>query len=279
MLVTYINALAKFIDPHTIEYTLKGKDSGVKRMSAANIVISVGGRPTVPADIPGAVDHAVTSDDIFFLENRPGKTLCVGGGYIAVECAGFLTELGYNVTIAARSVLLRGFDRQCVSKIQATMTDLGTKINTGIVPLSISKLPSGKLEVVFTDVAKEGAEKAEQYDTVIFATGRTPDLMGLDLPAAGVEITASTGKIAVEDERTNVSHIFAVGDVCEGKLELTPVAVRAGELLAKRMFGGSVEKMDYENIATTVFTPFEYGSVGLSEEQAIERYGEEDIEV
>jgi thioredoxin reductase (NADPH) len=249
------------------------------RVTAAHIVIAVGGRPHIPADVPGAREHAITSDDIFSLNRRPGKTLCVGASYIALECAGFLTELGYDVTVAARSILLRGFDRQCAEKIGTLMEDLGTNIMVGYQPTAITKLPNGKLQVVFSDVTGgNGAQKTEVYDTVFYATGRTPDLAGLNLPAAGVQV-APSGKLPVTDERTNVPHIFAVGDVCEGKQELTPVAVRAGELLAKRLFGGATERMDYDLVATTVFTPMEYGTVGLSEEDAVAKYGEDDLEV
>ena len=117
----YINAHATFLDPHTVEFTVKGDSGGLRKLSAKNIVIAVGGRPAVPLDIPGALEHAITSDDIFFLKTSPGKTLCVGGSYIALECAGFLTELGYDVTVAARSILLREFDRQCATKIKAVI--------------------------------------------------------------------------------------------------------------------------------------------------------------
>lgn len=264
------------MDPHTVEYSLKVKGTIVsKTLSAAHIVIAVGGRPYIPPMIDGALDHAITSDDIFSLRKSPGKTLCVGGSYISLECAGFLTELGYDVSVAARSVLLRGFDRQCADKVGSLMSDIGTKILMGSTPTSIAKMPSGKLQVILQDDA--GAERPEIFDTVIFATGRKADLAGLNLAAAGVEISAS-GKIPVLEETTNIPWIHAVGDVCDGKLELTPVAVQAGELLAKRLFGGSTKQMDYDFVATTVFTPFEYGTIGLSEEDAIAKYGDEDID-
>ena len=266
------------MDPHTVEFSLKGDDGKLQRLSAKNIVIAVGGRPAIPSDIPGAYEHAITSDDIFFLSRRPGKTLCVGGSYIALECAGFLTELGYDVTVAARSILLREFDRQCATKIEQIMIDLGCNIITGIQPSSILRLESGKLQVAFRNTEGSDSSTTEEYDTVFFATGRTPDLKGLNLPLAGLEITPS-GKILTNEERTNVEHIYAVGDVCEGKQELTPVAVRAGELLARRLFGGSNVQMNYDLVPTTVFTPMEYGCVGLSEEEAIKQYGDDDIEV
>jgi len=258
--VTYINALASFIDAHTIGYTLTGKNGGPKQLTSANVLIAVGGRPLVPADIPGAVEHGITSDDIFTLDHRPGKTLCVGGSYISLECAGFLTGLGYDTTVACRSILLRGFDRQCADKVGSLMVEEGTKILMGAKPTSITKTPAGKLQVVLEE-GSEGVERMEQFDTVLFATGRTPDLAGLNLAAVGVEVDATSGKIPVVDERTNVANVFAVGDVCLGKQELTPVAIKAGELLAKRLFGGASQTMDYSMVPTTVFTPFEYGTV------------------
>lgn len=115
--VTYMNKLAKFIDPHRIECTdKKGKTSVV---TAARFVIAVGGRPT-PLSCPGA-ELAITSDDLFSLKKSPGKTCVVGGGYVALECAGFLKSFGFDVTVSVRSILLRGFDRECADKIQDYM--------------------------------------------------------------------------------------------------------------------------------------------------------------
>lgn len=277
--VTYVNALASFVDPHTLAYSLKVKGKVEnKTLTARHIVIAVGGRPHIPADVPGAVEHAITSDDIFSLDRNPGKVLCVGGGYISLECAGFLTELGLDVSVAARSILLRDFDRQCVDKVGSLLGDLGVKILMGVKPTNIMKLPTGRLQVVLEDA--NGAEKFDTFDTVLYATGRLPDLKGLNLAAAGVELSPS-GKIAVTNETTNVPFIHAVGDVCdsEGKLELTPVAVHAGELLARRLFAGSTAVMNYNLVATTIFTPYEFGTVGLSEEDAVKQFGEEDVEI
>jgi len=116
-----------------------------------------------------------------------------------------------------------------------------------------------------------------EYDTVLFAIGRYAVTKGIDLEKAGV-IAESNGKIkAADDEQTNVENIYAIGDVIYGKLELTPVAIKAGALLSKRLFGGETEKMDYVNVPTTVFTPLEYGSVGYSEEDAKKKFGEDAI--
>jgi thioredoxin reductase (NADPH) len=275
--VTYVNALATLSSPNSVSYNLAGKNGGEKTVSAQYIVIAVGGRPYIPSNVSGALEYAITSDDIFYLEKSPGKTLCVGGSYISLECAGFLAELGYDVTVSARSILLRGFDRQCAEKVGEVMFNNGVKFLMGTSPSSITKLADGRLQVVLED--SRGAESLQTFDTVLFATGRQPDVSQLNLAGVGINFIPETGKIPVVNEQTNVPSIFAIGDVCEGKQELTPVAIKAGELLAKRLFGGSRELMDYNTVATTVFTPSEYGSVGLSEEEAVQMYGEADVEV
>jgi thioredoxin reductase (NADPH) len=277
--VHYIRALADLVDHHTISYEEGGK---VKTITAEHIAISVGGRPHVPSDIPGALDYAITSDDIFTLDHPPGKTLCVGGSYISLECAGFLTGLGYDVSVAVRSILLRGFDRQCAEKIGTFMEESGTTFLYDTVVRSIDKTHKGRLQVTLYH-PNEDKETIELYDTVLFATGRTPDLKGLKLSKLGVKVNEKTGKIIVNNEVTSIPNIYAIGDVCDGTPELTPVAIKAGELLAKRLFSRNQKDrskfMDYQMIPTTVYTPTEYGSIGFSEEDAKEKYGEENIEV
>ncbi|CEM39538.1 unnamed protein product [Vitrella brassicaformis CCMP3155] len=269
--VTYINALAKFTSPHHITYTLKGKEPTT--VSGHYFLIATGGRPQIPpeSEVPGALELSITSDDIFSLKRPPGKTLVVGASYIALECAGFLTELGFPVTVAVRSILLRGFDRQCSEKVGEMMFNLGTRFKMQVTPKRMSKTPDGQVEVAFSN------GDVEAFDTVLYATGRHADTKGLGLDKAGLK-TAANGKFECVHEQTNVPHIFAVGDVLFGKPELTPVAIQAGEILARRLFAQSEARMDYENVPTTIFTPFEYGCVGISEEIAIERYGENDIE-
>jgi len=272
--VKYINAYASFRSAHELEYKVKDE---IVTLSAANILIAPGGRPHIPDDVPGALEYAITSDDIFALKRAPGKTLCVGGSYISLECAGFLNELGYDVTVAVRSIILRGFDRQCSEKVAQMMDELGTNFKYGVIPDSISKREDGKLVVKFKDVKTSEPAGEDFYDTVLFATGRNAYTGGMNLAAAGVQCLPN-GKFQCVNEQTNVPHVFAVGDVLEGRLELTPVAIQAGELLADRIFAGKTKQMDYDNVATTVFTPFEYGAVGLSEEEAIRRFGKDDIE-
>ncbi|CAM9675836.1 unnamed protein product, partial [Discosporangium mesarthrocarpum] len=284
--VTYVNALAKLTAPHEISYEKRGTKSVI---SAHRIVIAVGGRPAVPTEIPGAREHAITSDDIFSLSSPPGRTLVVGGSYIALECAGFLRELGLDVTVAVRSIFLRGFDQHMAEKIGSVMEDMGMRFLRPMVPANIVKTEGGKLEVTLVpSKASEGGEPiTEVFDTVLFATGRTADTKGLGLEAMGVEVLPN-GKIPVKDEVSNVNHIYAIGDCSSVDVlfqdahwanpELTPVAIKAGELLSQRLYGGSVETMDYTLVPTAVFTPMEYGCCGLSEEDAIKLHGEDNVE-
>lgn len=266
--VEYINALAKLIDAHSIEYEIDGQK---KTITSRYILLATGGRPNVPETVPGAIQYAITSDDIFSLPKSPGKTLIVGASYIGLETAGFLNELGFDTTVAMRSIPLRGFDRQCSEKVVEYMKAVGTKFLVGLVPISVEKTNEGNLKVSFSDGS------TEEFDTVLYATGRNPDVKGLNLGAVGVEISDS-GKIIAPKDATSVPSIFAVGDIVEGRPELTPVAIKAGILLSRRLFAQSNEYIDYEFIPTTVFTPIEYGHIGLSSEAAIAKYGEDDIE-
>lgn len=273
--VTYLNKLGKIVDPHTIELTdRKGK---TERITCGRIVVAVGGRPT-ELDIPGG-EHAINSDDVFQMDwsttekKEPGKTLVVGASYVALECAGFFTALGYDTTVMVRSILLRGFDREYSEKIGDYMEQTGTRFVRGFVPEKIEKQSNGQLKVFW-------AGQSDVFDTVVAAVGRYADTKNLGLAEAKVE-TAKNGKIvcAGKNEQTSTPNIYAIGDVVDGMLELTPVAIQAGIFLARRLYGNSKQLMDYDLIPTTVFTPIEYGACGLSEEDAIARYGEDDIEV
>eukprot|EP00123_Amoebidium_parasiticum_P011692 comp20858_c0_seq1/m.27607 comp20858_c0_seq1/g.27607 ORF comp20858_c0_seq1/g.27607 comp20858_c0_seq1/m.27607 type:complete len:511 (-) comp20858_c0_seq1:243-1775(-) len=273
--VEFINALASFVGPHEVEFTLRGQ---TKRITAAHFIIAVGGRPNIPSDVPGAREYAITSDDIFSLDRSPGKTLCVGASYISLECAGFLKELGLDVTVAIRSIPLRGFDRQCADKIVSLMNEIGVNFHQGFVPKQLEKTPSNKISVSLINPST-GEVKVEEYDTVLCATGRAADTSGLNLSAVGTIETTPEGKIIADEyERTAVPHVYAIGDCVKNRPELTPVAIQAGELLARRLFGGSSELMNYRLIPTAVFTPFEYGCIGYSEEDAEAEFGKDNIE-
>lgn len=243
-------------------------------VTADKIVIACGGRPTFP-DITGAKEFGISSDDIFWKKENPGKTLIVGASYVALECGGFMHGIGLDVTVMVRSILLRGFDQSMAELIGKHMEANGVKFLKQAVPEKLEKA-GDKIVVSFKQA---GETKTEEYDTVLFAMGRTACTEGMDLDKAGLK-TESNGKLIVSDEeQTTTENIYAIGDVIYGNLELTPVAIKSGKFLAYRLFGGATEKMDYTNVPTTVFTPLEYGCCGLSEEDAIKQYGDANIDV
>jgi len=275
--VDYKNEYCSFVDANTVKGVNK---RGVeKQYTFDKCVIAVGGRPSY-LDVPGARELCITSDDVFSLENPPGKTLCVGASYISLETAGFLTALGYDTSVVVRSVFLRGFDAEIAKQIVGHMERHGTRMIRDTTPQKFEKTEDGKIKVEFKNTMF-GNKFKEEFDTVVLAVGRDAVTEGLNLPAAGVEFNPKNGKIPCVDEQTNVSHIYAIGDVLDTRQELTPVAIKAGVRLAHRIFGDDGKpklKMNYDLVPTTVFTPLEYGCVGMSEELAKETYGEENIE-
>ncbi|XP_034499417.1 thioredoxin reductase 1, cytoplasmic isoform X3 [Ailuropoda melanoleuca] len=277
--VTYENAYGEFVGPHRIKATNnKGKE---KIYSAERFLIATGERPRY-LGIPGDREYCISSDDLFSLPYCPGKTLVVGASYVALECAGFLAGIGLDVTVMVRSILLRGFDQDMANKIGEHMEEHGVKFIKQFVPIKVEQIEAGtpgRLRVVAKSTSSDETIEGE-YNTVLLAIGRDACTRKIGLETVGVKINEKNGKIPVTDEeQTNVPYIYAIGDILEGKLELTPVAIQAGRLLAQRLYAGSNVKCDYENVPTTVFTPLEYGACGLSEEKAVETFGEENIEV
>ncbi|XP_041348419.1 thioredoxin reductase 2, mitochondrial-like [Gigantopelta aegis] len=276
--VDYLNAQGSLVDQHTVK-AVHGK--GEEYLETDNIVVAVGGRPRLPFEVSGVLQHAITSDDIFWMKKSPGKTLVVGASYIALECAGFLTGLGFDTTVMVRSIFLRNFDQQLANLLADYMENEGTRFIKQSIPISIDKLSSGQLNVTYRD--STGTTHEEVFDTVLIATGRKAETGKLGLENIGVSLDAESSKVigghGGDTERSTVQHIYAVGDVLHGRPELTPVAIKAGKLLAHRLYNGSTMQMNYEQIATTIFTPLEYGCVGISEETAVEKHGEDNIEV
>ncbi|TYZ67893.1 hypothetical protein PybrP1_010139 [[Pythium] brassicae (nom. inval.)] len=271
--VKYENLLGSFEDAHTL--TLWHPKKGTKTVTARDVVIAVGGRPRPLACAGGEL--AISSDDIFWRKQEPGKTLVVGASYVALECAGFLKGMGYDVTVMVRSILLRGFDQDMAAKIGEYMeTESQIAFIRGVVPQSIAKLESGQLLVKW--VSADGDACEDTFDTVLNATGRDPDVAALGLDKAGVQLNPETGRVWVTNEQTSTPNIYAIGDVIDAP-ELTPVAIQAGRLLARRLYDNATELMDYDKVCTAVFTPIEYGCCGLSEEASIERLGEANVEV
>ncbi len=252
---------ARLIDKSTI-------DVNGKQYSAERIALAPGGTPTVP-DIPGK-ELGITSDGFFELQSQPEKVLVLGAGYIAVELAGMLQALGTDVTLGVRTQkFLRGFEDILYENLAAAMQADGVTISTEFTAAKIEKL-NGKLTV-----HGEAGQELEGFDEVIFAIGRTPATSDIGLKAAGVEVN-SRGYIPVNKfQETNVAGIFALGDVT-GQAELTPVAIAAGRRMADRIYDGQTDRhLSYENIATVVFSHPPIGTIGLTEAQAREQYGDE----
>ncbi|PFG62550.1 NADPH-glutathione reductase [Thioclava sp. ES.031] len=231
------------------------------KISAKHILVAVGGRPFVP-EFPGC-ELVMTSNDIFKLDTLPERILIVGGGYIACEFACILNGLGVQVTQYNRSPLLRGFDGEARDLIVDQMQASGIDIHTHVVITEIEKTENC-LKVTCGD----GRE--DEFDAVLYATGRTPNTEGLGLETAGVEL-GERGEVMVDEwSQTNVPSIFAVGDVTD-RINLTPVAIREGHAFADTVFGANARPSDHELVASAVFTQPEFGTVGITEEEAEER--------
>lgn len=297
--VTYINGYAKFVDEHTINWKGIGKNEGT--ITAEKFIIATGGRPTM-GNVPGN-ELCLSSDDLFWRKQNPGKTLVIGAGYIALECAGFLHGIGNDVTVMVRGQFMRKFDQQVAGQVGELMERRGIRF---LMPASCTSFvkankafqaadgaetdasgvsrweekgkihqlyPSGALQVTdpsngkvnwkfpegpirveynYNDGPLKGHTAVEEFDTVLMATGRTACVQDLDLDKAGVFV--NYGKVLVdENEATTTPHIYAIGDVATGikqhsvgdkrkmvdsedRPELTPVAIQAGQLLARRLY-------------------------------------------
>lgn len=246
---------------------------GSKDYTAEHILIAVGGQPRM-LDIPGAQEHTITSDGFFELAEQPKRVGVVGGGYIAVELAGVLHELGSQTTIICRGDgVLRGFDELISTTLVEEMKKAGMAFKHDATPKAIRKESEGLI------VELEEGGTVGPFDTVLLATGRVTAIDSLGLAEAGVE-TDKRGYVLVDDyQNTNVGGVYALGDVC-GRVQLTPMAIAAGRRLADRLFGSLPEaKADYDDVPTVVFSHPPIGTVGLTEAQAKEEHGEGNVRV
>jgi glutathione reductase (NADPH) len=228
----------------------------------------VGGTPALP-DIPGA-ELGITSDGFFELEDLPRRVAVVGAGYIAVELAGVLNALGADVTMLLRKEhLLRSFDAMLRESLMEEMLNDGISILAGSQVAAVTKQDDGSLAIETTN-----GQRLQGFDQLVWAIGRTPLTVDLNLAAAGVNMTED-GFVPSDDfENTNVPGIYAIGDVT-GKPALTPVAIAAGRRLGDRLFGGMQERrLVYEHISTVVFSHPPIGTVGLTEEEARASHGD-----
>jgi glutathione reductase (NADPH) len=259
--VTYLKGQARFLDARTVE-------SEGQQLTADTIVIATGGIPVVPR-IPGA-EYGITSDGFFQLPERPRKVALLGSGYIAVELAGIFNELGSETSVLVRKDgVLRSFDTMLRNELEAAMIASGITLEKGVVPRELRKAAKG------IRLHTEDGREFGGYDAVVWAVGRAPNTADLGLEAAGVEADGRGFVCTDEWQKTNIDHIFALGDVT-GRAALTPVAIAAGRRLADRLFGGmSDRRLEYECIPTVIFSHPPIGTVGLTEDEAREQYGDD----
>ncbi len=254
---------AVLVDPHTVQLA-----SG-ERVRAAYVLIATGGTPSYGDPIPG-IENAISSNEAFHLPELPRSVLVQGGGYIAVEFAGIFAGLGSHVTLVYRGEnILRGFDDDVRQHLRVELEAHGIKVLTGCKVAAIENA-GGHYSVQLS------SGNCIAADSVMFATGRYPNVSKLGLAEAGVE-TAKDGSIAVDDySRTTAPNIYAVGDVTN-RINLTPVAIREGHAFADTVFGGMATAVDHTNVPTAVFSEPEVGTVGLTETQARARLARTDI--
>ena len=259
--VEVFKARATLVDPHTV-------DVGGKQVTAKYILIATGGWPSVP-DIPGK-EHAITSNEFFHMEKWPERAIVVGGGYIAVELTGVFHGLGTNVIQLYRGPhFLRGFDddvrHHLADEMRKQKVDLRFNAN-------IARIEKDGDELV-ADL-EDGTQM--RTDVILYATGRSPNSANIGLEAAGVELGKGGAVVVDEGFKTSVPSIYAIGDVID-RVQLTPVALEEGMVVANELFNEKAGSVDYTNIPTAVFSQPSIGTVGLTEAQARDKYGKVDI--
>ncbi|MDI3325382.1 glutathione-disulfide reductase [Pontibacterium granulatum] len=257
-----IHGRATLVDPHTVAV-------GDKTYTAERILVAVGGWPNVP-EFPGS-EHVISSNEVFYLDEFPKRAIVVGGGYIAVEFAGIFAGLGAKTDLIYRGdMFLRGFDNEVreFTAEEVAKKGINLRFNTNVT--EIKKQDDGTLIATLTDGS------AIEADAIMYATGRNPKVTGLGLEELGIEVGKNGAIIVNDDYQTNVPSVYAIGDVID-RVQLTPVALAEGMALVRNLYGGQNQKVDYDLIATAVFCQPNIGTVGLTEEQARERYENVDV--
>ncbi len=264
--IEVIKGFAKFIDAKTVE--VNGE-----HYTADHILIAVGGQPSIP-NVPGA-EYGIESNGFFDLNEQPKRVAVVGAGYIAVEIAGVLNALGSETHLFVRKESpLRTFDPMIIETLTEVMAAEGPTLHTNSIPKEVVKETDGSLTLHLEN------GQSQNVDTLIWAIGRHPSTEAINLQAAGVE-TNERGYIKVDEyQETSVKGIYCVGDIMEGGIELTPVAVKAGRQLSERLFNNKTDaKMDYTLVPTVVFSHPPIGTIGLTEPEAVKQYGAENVKV
>ena len=255
--VEIVTSRAALLDAHTI-------DVAGRRLTAETILVAVGGWPVMPS-IPG-IEHAISSNEAFFLKDLPARVAVVGGGYIACEFAGIFNGMGSRVIQLYRGPLfLRGFDNDVRTHLAEETRKKNVDLRFNVEIAKIEKM-DGALRALLT------TGDTLEVDCVMFATGRAPSTKGIGLEKAGVRLDGHGAIMVDEFSRTNVPNIYAVGDVTN-RINLTPVAIAEGHAFADTVFGKVPTKPDHANVPHAVFSQPEVSVVGLTEEEARKRLG------
>ncbi|GAB0136082.1 GTP-binding protein gtr1 [Epichloe bromicola] len=276
--VEYLHGWGRLVSKNQVEVT---QDDGSKVLiNAKKILLAVGGRPNAPPSIPGA-ELGLNSDGFFDIDKQPKKVAIVGAGYIAVEFAGMFNALGTETHLFIRHrTFLRNFDPMIQETVTNEYERLGVHLHKESQASKIEKGANGKLTVTYKD--SQGTESSvSDVDHLIWAVGRVPQTDKIGLKEVGVKLNEKGYVVVDEYQNSSVDGVYALGDAT-GQVELTPVAIAAGRKLAHRLFGPaefSTLKLNYDNIPSVVFSHPEVGSIGLTEPQAVEKYGKENIKV
>ena len=264
--VEVIRARGKMLDQHTIELT---DADGPRTVTADKILIATGAWPSFP-DIPG-IEHAISSNEVFEFEELPKRITVVGGGYIAVEMAGIFNGLGVETALLYRGEeILRGFDLEIRAKLRDEMVKKGIDVR---IHHNVTEIKQDGEQLMLT--LSDGNEMAT--DCVMYATGREANTKNIGLEELGVNMKPNGEIIVDEYYKSSVDNIFAVGDVTGG-MQLTPIAIKEGAALTATQFNDTPTFVNYDHIPTAIFSQPPIGTVGLSEEDAREKYGD-DVQV
>ncbi|KAL9122499.1 MAG: hypothetical protein Q9187_000936 [Circinaria calcarea] len=274
--VEYIHGRAHLLSQNEAEIVLD--DGSKETIRAKKILLAVGGHPNKPQNIPGS-ELGITSDGFFDLEKQPKKAAVVGAGYIAVEMAGMLNALGSEVHLFIRhDKFLRPFDPMIQDTILTEYERQGIHIHKYSLQTKVEKGEDGWMTLHYKD-SEHSDGATMDVDCLLWAIGRSPEVEDLGLEKAGVKQNEKGQIIADDYQNTNVDNIYSLGDVC-GKVELTPVAIAAGRRLSDRLFGGQADAhLDYTNIPSVVFAHPEVGSIGMTEPEAREKFGDVNIKI
>lgn len=261
---------ARLIDPHSVE--IEAEDGGRRRVTADEVLVAVGSWPDMPP-IPG-IEHAISSNEAFYLEGLPERFAVVGGGYIGVEFAGIFAGLGCDVTLIYRGPLfLRGFDEELRRHLAEEMRSRGIDLRFDSRVESIEETSGNGDDRLRLHL--DGGDSVS-CGQVLYATGRLPLVADLGLENCGVA-RGELGEIVVDEfSRSSVPNIWAIGDVTN-RLNLTPVAIHEAMCLSRTLYGGEPTPVDHESVATAVFSQPPLAAVGLTEEEARARYDEVDV--